>query len=254
LGVCISAADLAIQLIRTILSSLEHWKGLQKSAKESKKQLKQAAHDFVHPKKAREEKQKTEVEAEEEENARSDHEGAQHAQPVSTASSLLKPDNVKDKVLRERVEGMRKRQEQEDEEWKSGSQWRWEIITGRAQKAMKEKEQKWKLAMESVAPSDSKSKAEAGPGKEGLLHQTKTVDPEATSVRKEVAPSTSFTRAGSAYASDSAAPQARPREPGSEVPRVETLPKGENPGTPKGLPPSYDNYEAVTLAEKSLLT
>jgi hypothetical protein len=241
-----SAADIAIILMPTELSRLEHWKGLQKSVKESKKQLKQAAHVVVHPNKAREEKKKPEENVEEEENPHSEHEGAQHAQAMPTAPSSPKPESVKDKALRERVEGIRKRMEQEDEEWKSGSQWRWEIITGRAQKAMKERDQKWKLAMESGAPSTSKSKAEPAPGNEELLHQTSTVDPEATSVTSEVAPSTTLIYAGSA--SDSAPTQVHLH---SEVPRGETLPEFGTPGTPKDLPPSYDNSEAVTTAEKS---
>jgi hypothetical protein len=251
LGVCISTADRAIKLIPTELSRLEHWKGLQKSVKESKKQLKQAAHVVVHPNKAREEKKKIEEKVEDEENARSEHEGTQQAQAMPTAPSSPKPENVEDKVIRERVEGMRKRKEQEDEEWKSGSQWRWEIITGRAQKAMKEKDRQWKLAMESAAPSASKSKAEPASRKDEPLHQANTVSPEVASAMNEVAPSMTLHHADP---SDSAARQVHLHERGSEVPRVETIPESGSPGTPKDLPPSYDISEAVTVAEKSSLT
>ncbi|CAG8712252.1 16575_t:CDS:2, partial [Acaulospora colombiana] len=54
----------------------------------------------------------------------------------------------KERALREKVERMKKRKEEDDARWKSGSQWRWEIISGRAGQTRKEGEEKWKTAME----------------------------------------------------------------------------------------------------------
>jgi hypothetical protein len=246
---------MTIELMTTETSSLEHWKGFQKSTKQTKKQLKHAAHLVVHPNKAREEERNTDKKAKQEENARSQYEEAQHVRAMSTASSSLKPEDVKDKALRERIEKMRKRKEEEDDQWRSGSQWRWEVITGRAQKAMKKKEQQWESAMGSVTVSTSKSKVVPDPGREEPLHPTRTVDPEATSAKREVSLATVPNYADSHHASDfvgTSAPSQAHREPGSGVPTVETVPEEGSPGTPKDRPPSYDNREVVTSpAEKS---
>lgn len=224
---------------------MEHWKGFQKSTKETKKQLKHAAHTVVHPKKAQEEKQKVKEKAEEEENARQEHEEEQHTKAVATASSSLKPEDVKDKALREKIEKMRVKKEQEDEQWKSGSQWRWEVITGRAKQTKREQEQKWKSAMESVAPSSST---------ENAPHQESNPADPPTAPNGQ-APATTMKHADSGYASAEtpAVSQAHPRELGKEVPKVDPVPEEGSPVTPEERPPAYDATESSRApVEKSI--
>ena len=123
-----------LRLIET--TSLEHWKGAKMSTKATKKQMKHAIHVVVRPLRACKKKKVEKIQGEE--DSRDQHGGDPHAKVISTALSTNKSKEIKDKVLHERIERMQKKRELEEEQWKSRSQWRWEVITGRARMNIEE--------------------------------------------------------------------------------------------------------------------
>lgn len=229
-----------------MLWGLEHWKGFQTSTKESTKHLKHATRTILHPHKAREEKQEAAEKAQKEEEVRNEHE-AQHAKATATTSSSLSAEEVKDQALREKIERMRKKKEQEDEQWKSGSQWRWEIITGRAQKMKKEQEQKWKSAMESVTPNLSSQKEER-------VHQhSESRSPHQLNTTSKQDSATVASHANPDSMSGSEETQSASSRPIPETPRIDPLSEERSHATPEERPPAYDTVEPSHVPlEKSL--
>ncbi|KAG8812156.1 hypothetical protein FRC17_002166, partial [Serendipita sp. 399] len=191
----------------SILWGLEHWAAFAKSAKESKKKAKNATWRVFHPKKAKEEGEKDKKEAQGEGTA--DH-------PTETQPEGME-DNMKHKNLTEKVGKVNEKHRKEDEEWHAGSQWRWEIITGRANQARKRGEEKWKAAMSAVTSG----------GDDNATHGKSTVESD------------------SEVPGQSSSPPKRRTHEGTEEPEnnhTSTTHKSDNenqPQTPEERPPAY---------------
>jgi hypothetical protein len=112
---------------------LEHWNAFKSTQAAGKKKVKTVAAAIVHPRRDKEQEQTPTEDVHEQVST----------EPI-TKPSVEKP---ADKALRARAEQIRRKSQHDDERWRSGSQWRWEVITGRAQKRMQEDEAKWKRAM-----------------------------------------------------------------------------------------------------------
>ncbi|KAG8754118.1 hypothetical protein FRC14_005371 [Serendipita sp. 396] len=143
-----------------ILWGLERWTALAKSVKGSKKKVKGATWRLFHPKQANEaDKEKEKKRIQEQDSS----EQPKEAGTETGGHEETDADKAKHKALTERMQQIKERGRKEDEHWQTGSQWRWEIITGRAQQVRKQGERKWKDAMETISPGESGNASHSKP-------------------------------------------------------------------------------------------
>jgi hypothetical protein len=139
---------------------LEHWEAFRSAQAAGKKKVKTVMAAIVHPKK---DKEKIQAPAE---NVHVSNEQVS-TEPIMK-SGAEKP---ADKALRARAEQIRRKSQHDDERWRSGSQWRWEIITGRVQNQTQEDEAKRKRAM---APKEEDGKQQSSEPAKSLIQDGDT--------------------------------------------------------------------------------
>lgn len=136
---------------------MEHWKAIESRTKAGTRKVKQVAHVTVHPQKG----QKTENQDVLKDRAATgvarqafndmidDSSGSRGLSKYKKAFLSVKStkEDSRDKDLRWKAERFRAQDAKEDEWWQSGSQWRWEVITGRT-KGCIEQHEKRKNAVE----------------------------------------------------------------------------------------------------------
>lgn len=170
---------------------------------------------IVHPKKNKEKKQ-------------TPTENAHASNEQDSTESITKPGAEKpaDKALRARAEQIRRKSQHDDERWRSGSQWRWEVITGRAQKRMQEDEDKWKRAMV--------------PAKEDGRQQS--FEPAKPPIQEE-----------ETTANNSSGKNDATHQPDNSTTSVENHTPEERVSTPKERPPAYTHGDNVEPSKEKVL-